>query len=121
MKGKFILESVNAAHEVIHEVARKHEKEVILKLDYEKAYDIVDNSFLEEMFVSWGFGNTWIIWVLKAVKGGFVWLRINDESSGFGELRKWLRQEDPLSPLLFNLATDIFTRKIGKIVDANLI
>lgn len=69
IKGKFILESVNAAHEVIHEVARKHEKEVILKLDYEKAYDIVDNSFLEEMFVSWGFGNTWIIWVLKAVKG----------------------------------------------------
>lgn len=52
IKEKFILESVNAAHEVIHEVARKHEKEVILKLDYEKAYDIVDNSFLEEMFVS---------------------------------------------------------------------
>ena len=38
IKGRYILESVVAAHEIIHEVARKKESGVFLKLDYEKAY-----------------------------------------------------------------------------------
>ena len=41
INGRFILESVVAAHEIIHEIARKKDSGVILKLDYEKAYDRV--------------------------------------------------------------------------------
>lgn len=36
IEGRFILESAVAAHKIIHEVARKKEKGIILKLDYEK-------------------------------------------------------------------------------------
>lgn len=42
IKGRFILESVVSAHEIIHELHRNKEEGVILKLDYEKAYDRVD-------------------------------------------------------------------------------
>jgi hypothetical protein len=35
IKGRYILESVVAAHEIVHEVHRK-ESGIILKLDYEK-------------------------------------------------------------------------------------
>ena len=41
IKGRYILESVVAAHEVIHEVHKQKDAGVILKLDYEKAYDRV--------------------------------------------------------------------------------
>ncbi|MDP0908040.1 reverse transcriptase domain-containing protein, partial [Klebsiella pneumoniae] len=41
MKGRHILESVVAAHEIIHEVEKKEEG-IILKIDYEKAYDKVN-------------------------------------------------------------------------------
>jgi SAM-dependent MidA family methyltransferase len=41
IKGRFILESVVAAHEVIHDIHKNKESGVILKLDYEKAYDRV--------------------------------------------------------------------------------
>jgi len=41
IKGRFILESVVAAHEIIHEIVRKKDSGVIRKLDYEKAYDRV--------------------------------------------------------------------------------
>jgi len=41
IKGIFILESVVAAHEIIHDVHKNKESGVILKLDYEKAYDRV--------------------------------------------------------------------------------
>jgi len=36
-KGTYILQSVVAAHEIIHKVARKKKAGIILKLDYEKA------------------------------------------------------------------------------------
>ena len=56
IKGRFILESVVAAHEIIHDIHKNKERGVVLKLDYEKAYNRVSWSFLEDMLVSRGFG-----------------------------------------------------------------
>jgi hypothetical protein len=39
IKGIYILESVVAAHEIIHDVAHSSRSSFIFKLDYEKAYD----------------------------------------------------------------------------------
>jgi hypothetical protein len=39
VKGRCILESVVAAHEIIHHTVRNGDTGVVLKLDYEKAYD----------------------------------------------------------------------------------
>jgi len=50
IKGRYILESVVAAHEIIHEVHKQKDAGVILKLDYEKAYDRVSWSFLEDIY-----------------------------------------------------------------------
>ena len=45
IKGRFILESVVSAHEIIHDAMQKNESGFIFKLDYEKAYDKVDRGF----------------------------------------------------------------------------
>jgi hypothetical protein len=42
VKGRFILESVVSTHEIIHWAARNKEKCLVLKLDYEKAYERVN-------------------------------------------------------------------------------
>ena len=52
IRGHFILESVVFAHEIIHDVVRKKHSGFIFKLDYEKAYDMVDRSFLLKMLAS---------------------------------------------------------------------
>jgi hypothetical protein len=49
LRGGFILESVVVAHEVLHSVHKNKEPEVIIKLDYEKAYDRVNLDFLLEI------------------------------------------------------------------------
>jgi hypothetical protein len=76
-----------------------------------KAYDRVDSSFLEEMLKARGFGNKWSEWVMKMVGGGSI---SNDECSAYFQPGKGLRQEDHLSPLLFNLVVDVFTRLLIK-------
>jgi hypothetical protein len=42
VKGRFILESVMFADEIIHETIKSNKKHVVLKLDYKKAYDRVN-------------------------------------------------------------------------------
>jgi hypothetical protein len=39
VRGRFILESIVSAHEIIHDAVKKKQKGMILKLDYEKIYD----------------------------------------------------------------------------------
>ena len=51
------------AHEITHEVAKNKEECMMLKLDYEKAYDKVDWDFLENMVRSRDFDSCWIMWV----------------------------------------------------------
>jgi hypothetical protein len=41
IKGRHILESVVTAHEIVHSISKSNNKGIILKLDYEKAYDRV--------------------------------------------------------------------------------
>lgn len=96
-----------AAHEIIHDIHRKKEKGIILKLDYEKTYDRVSWKFLKDMLEARGFGSKWRSWIKRVVQGGSICIRINDENSCYFKLGKGLRQGDPLSSLLFNLVADV--------------
>jgi hypothetical protein len=46
---RYILESVVSAHEIIHDTVKNNRKDMILELDYKKAYDRISWSFLDEM------------------------------------------------------------------------
>jgi len=65
------------AHELIHEIARKKQDGVILKLDYEKAYDRVNWDFLFEVLARRGFCDRWIGWIQFVVEGGSVGVNLN--------------------------------------------
>jgi hypothetical protein len=83
VKGRYIRESVVATHEIIHGDVRSGEKGIVLKLDYEKAYDEVSWEFLKEMFTSRGFGGKWKNWIMSLVRGGSISIRINDDDSSY--------------------------------------
>uniref|UniRef100_A0A453BVE3 Reverse transcriptase domain-containing protein n=1 Tax=Aegilops tauschii subsp. strangulata TaxID=200361 RepID=A0A453BVE3_AEGTS len=121
IKGRFILESVVMAHEVIHEVHISNSSGLILKLDYEKAYDRVSWDFLEEMLLFRGFGVKWVSWVLSTLKHGTFQVRINDTNGPHFVGGKGLKQGDPHSPLLFNLVADVFSKMLVKAVNNGLI
>jgi hypothetical protein len=56
IRGRYILESVVVAHEIVHSIHQNKESCIVLKLDYEKAYDRVNLDFLIEILRSRGFG-----------------------------------------------------------------
>jgi hypothetical protein len=64
-----------------------------------------------------GFSAKWISWIKSFVKGGSVSVNINDDVGHFFQTRKGLRQGDPLSPILFNIVTDMLALLIKRAKD----
>ena len=79
MRGRNILEGVVILHETIHELHRKNQNGVIIKIDFEKAYDKVRWDFLLQTLQMKGFSPKWIGWIKSFVSGGSVAVNVNDE------------------------------------------
>ena len=121
IKDRYILESVVVAHEIVHSIHSSHVPGVVLKLDYEKAYDRVSWDFLFEVLKTRNFSPVWTNWMELLVKGGSVGVNLNGEESSFFSPGKGLRQGDPISPLLFNLVVDVLNRMLEKAARGGLI
>jgi hypothetical protein len=95
MKGRDIMSGVMALHEILHETKRKKKCGVILKLDFEKAYDKVSWSFLMECLRMKGFNGKWCGWIKQVVTGGTMSVKINDQVGPYFSSHKGVRQGDP--------------------------
>src|SRR5438132_9030981 len=115
LRGRNILEGVIILHETIHEMHQKKLSWVILKIDFEKAYDKVKWPFLLQTLRMKGFSPKWISWVRSFISGGSVAVNINNDIGHFFQTKKGIRQGDPLSPLLFNIAAYMLSILIKRV------
>jgi hypothetical protein len=69
IKRRNILEGVVTLHEIIHEFKRSDRHGVLFKIDFEKAYDKVSWSFVEEVMRGKGFPQSWIDQVMCNIQG----------------------------------------------------
>jgi hypothetical protein len=64
-------------HETIHELHRKKLDGVLLKIDFEKAYDKVKWDFLHQALRMKGFDLKWCKWIKEFIGHGGVGIRVN--------------------------------------------
>jgi hypothetical protein len=114
---RYILERVVTLHETLHELHRKNKDGIILKLDFEKAYDKIRWPFLQQVLRMKGFSDVWCSWIQKVVSKGSVAVKVNDEYGDYFQTKKGVRQGDPLSPILFNIVVDMLAILINRAKD----
>jgi hypothetical protein len=95
---------------VVNEVidfAKKSGKEcIILKVDFEKAYNSVDWGFLDYMLRRFGFGDKCCALMKTCVRSGNMSVLVNGCATEEINIGRGLKQGDPLAPLLFLIVVE---------------
>jgi hypothetical protein len=87
---------------------------VLFKIDFEKAYDKVKWSFLQQTLRMKGFAPEWCELIAQFFQGGSVGVKVNNDIGHYFQTRKGLRQGNPLSPMLFNIVADVLAILIAR-------
>jgi hypothetical protein len=114
LKGRYIHDGILALHEIIHEVKVQHQRGVFLKLDFQKAYDRLDWTFLRHALLRRGLDDRMISWIMQIVMSGNTAININGKVGPYFRPSCGVRQGDPISPLLFNAAVDVLAEILEK-------
>ncbi|XP_039134138.1 uncharacterized protein LOC120271516 [Dioscorea cayenensis subsp. rotundata] len=96
IKGRCFLDNILAAKELIFSLQKRKILGHIVKVDFAKAFHMVDWYFLDELLHAYGFGERWAGWIkaiLVSSKANFI---INGDKSGYVRYLRGLLQGDPL-------------------------
>ena len=87
---------------------------MFMKMDMEKAFERMEWSFLLAILEKLDFSPIWLSWIRICISSTSFSILLNGSAFGFFSLGRGLRQGDPLSPFLFILVSEVFSRLMFK-------
>ncbi|XP_074283048.1 uncharacterized protein LOC141607596 [Silene latifolia] len=111
VKGRSILENILICQDLVRLYNRgMASPRCMFKLDLQKAYDIIEWKFVDQMLEDLKFPRKFKGMVMECLTTQTYTLNLNGAHFGYFQGRRRLRQGDPISPLLFCICMEYLTR-----------
>jgi len=120
VKERQILDGILIANEVVDEAQKSNRELMLFKVDFEKAYDSVDWSYLDTVMNKMSFPLLWRKWIKECVSTAIASILVNGSPTDEFPLQRGLQQGDPLSPFLLLLAAEGLNVLMNFAVENNL-
>lgn len=114
--GRQLLDGVLVANEMV-DFAIKEKRVLLFKVDFEKAYDKVNWSFLRFMLLSMRFGELWMKWMETMIFASNMSVMVNGGTIREFKVERGLRQGDPICPFLSVIVAEGLKGLINKAVE----
>jgi retron-type reverse transcriptase len=121
IKSRTIQDCLAWAFEYLHLCHKSQKELIILKLDFEKAFDRIEHKAMLQIMKHKGFNATLLQWMSLIFNSGTSAILLNGVPGKTFHCRKGVRQGDPLSPLLFVLAAYLLQTLLNRAKDLNLL
>ncbi|VFR02708.1 unnamed protein product [Cuscuta campestris] len=114
--GREMLDQILITKELVHNINRKAKGgNLIIKLDLAKAFDKVKWSYLLDILQRFGFCSQFINMIENLLVSSKYSILLNGKPCGFFGQSRGIKQGDPLSPLLFIIGNEGFSRNLNNL------
>jgi retron-type reverse transcriptase len=113
IRTRSIQDCIAWSFEYIHQCHQSRKEIIILKLDFEKAFDSIEHTILA-MLQKLGFPSRWISWTEEILNSAQSAILLNGVPRKSFQCKRGVRQGDPLSPLVFVLAAELLQHVLNE-------
>jgi hypothetical protein len=114
IKGRTIQDCLGWAFEFLHQCHHSRREIIILKLDFEKAFDLIEHSAVLDMLHAKGFPQKWIMWINELLSSGTSSMLLNGTAGKDFRCIRGVRKGDPLSPSYLSLLLTFFNVQLTR-------
>jgi len=121
IKGRTIQDYLAWSFEFLHQCHQSKREIIILKLDFAKAFDMIEHDAILSVLKHYGLDDRFLGWIKSILVSGTSSDLLTGVPWKTFHCRRGLRQGDPLSPLLYVSTTDLLQSVINKACQNNLL